>query len=566
MKTAFRLNTFRMVVAAVLSSGGASQPLSAAATPKAYISVSNQIGFVGPGASLSAGSRVVYVSFSATDSDRNLTGIRPNIWHPSTGYFFNNNSQMVPVTGGAPDVSFPVVIDKEGEWYFWTDATDSTGRYASSGPWTGGHRIIATARQKPLTMDVDNDGYIDEIVPDGPLFSANILYSYPRCYPTISYDANAWWIQSFLSWPNGDSRYGFNLRWVPAISFNCFPVFVTAANMQTYPGDRYAVFRDNTSSGVANFANYTKIWEGTANASATLIQLGSYSGELVNNRFFQVRYGKPPTVLGLEALRDHGYSMEEFFWHSVRRYWGTSSSAAGDVLTEPPPVEIPPDDSPGSLPEGFDPLDPLVEKVARDRQGTPDSGEDPENGQSALSIQQWLIVVYLLQEVIDQWPVSYVTYGKRIFDPLRGKNVYYIGRTHGWSDPETVMRRRDAKHIRLRALKYADAELHSYATSLGFSFYCWAAHRGREQQVMDNFRYYHDRLSPENRRRGVGVANRMRQAYYQASNVLWPVLWFLTGDTPGSHSGDYLGPLFPDTTLYVPAATIQPLQYQFPWF
>lgn len=89
------------------------------------------------------------VRFKATVSSGTLTGIRYNIWNSTTGYFDNGGGGFVPQSGTSGEVFKTVSLSTDGDWYFWTDAQDSNGGYASTGDWTSGLKI--TVQQPPKT-------------------------------------------------------------------------------------------------------------------------------------------------------------------------------------------------------------------------------------------------------------------------------------------------------------------------------------------------------------------------------------------------------------------------------
>ncbi len=97
------------------------------------------------------GSVIVTVRYTATDADGNLTGIRPQVWHPGSGYFYDNNGSFESRTGGSGEVVRTVTLDRDGAWRFWTDAQDvdlaASGNLVNSGPWNSGFLINVVEQQ-----------------------------------------------------------------------------------------------------------------------------------------------------------------------------------------------------------------------------------------------------------------------------------------------------------------------------------------------------------------------------------------------------------------------------------
>ncbi|MFZ5495652.1 MAG: fibronectin type III domain-containing protein [Verrucomicrobiota bacterium] len=119
--------------------------------PSAWVTVDGH----GSGASLTrpyGGSTAVTVRYKASDANGNLTGIRPQIWHPN-GSLDNNAGNFVGQSGGYGEVAWTVNLDQDGDWYFWTDAQDSViaPGYVDSGSWGSGFRLTVVQGAPPNT-------------------------------------------------------------------------------------------------------------------------------------------------------------------------------------------------------------------------------------------------------------------------------------------------------------------------------------------------------------------------------------------------------------------------------
>jgi hypothetical protein len=100
------------------------------------------------------------VRYGATDPDGNLSGIRYNVWNASTGYFDNGGGGFVSQSGASGEVDKTATLDSDGDWYFWTDAQDSAGSYASTGPWGEGfHITVNQAANQPPNPSISADGF-----------------------------------------------------------------------------------------------------------------------------------------------------------------------------------------------------------------------------------------------------------------------------------------------------------------------------------------------------------------------------------------------------------------------
>lgn len=96
------------------------------------------------------GSVTVTVRYKATDGNGNLSGIRPQIWYPN-GSLNNNGGNFVGQSGSSGEVTWSVTLNEDGDWYFWTDAQDSTiaPSYVDSGSWGNGFRLHVVQAPPP---------------------------------------------------------------------------------------------------------------------------------------------------------------------------------------------------------------------------------------------------------------------------------------------------------------------------------------------------------------------------------------------------------------------------------
>lgn len=95
------------------------------------------------------GNKIVTVRFKATDADGNLSGIRPHATHPAD-FFYDNNNQFEPKSGSSGEMVVPITLDRNGDWYFWTEATDtSSPDPVSSGPAPGGFHLTVVEDTVP---------------------------------------------------------------------------------------------------------------------------------------------------------------------------------------------------------------------------------------------------------------------------------------------------------------------------------------------------------------------------------------------------------------------------------
>jgi hypothetical protein len=86
----------------------------------------------------------INVHYAATDTSKNLSGIRYNLWNPPAGNLmpfaglFSNGGGFFPVTGAYGEVDQTITLTP-GDWYLWTDAQNSNGDANSTGAWTAGY-------------------------------------------------------------------------------------------------------------------------------------------------------------------------------------------------------------------------------------------------------------------------------------------------------------------------------------------------------------------------------------------------------------------------------------------
>jgi hypothetical protein len=103
------------------------------------------------------GSVSVTVHFRASDPDNNLYGIRFNIWNSTTNYFNSGGGGFTNVGSTSGEVVQTVTLDTNGDWYFWTDAQDTMGAYASTGDWGRGFHLVVTEGAPPTARRRSSD-------------------------------------------------------------------------------------------------------------------------------------------------------------------------------------------------------------------------------------------------------------------------------------------------------------------------------------------------------------------------------------------------------------------------
>ena len=122
--------------------------VNANTAPTAWVEVEG----VSPGAVLTrmpGGAVSITAHFKARDPEGALDIIRPNLWHPDSGYFWNSGGG-VGVTGGLAEVVRTLSLDRNGDWYLWSDGHDFPGLWGSSGAWSAGFRIRVRENEAPL--------------------------------------------------------------------------------------------------------------------------------------------------------------------------------------------------------------------------------------------------------------------------------------------------------------------------------------------------------------------------------------------------------------------------------
>lgn len=87
----------------------------------------------------------VALEFSASDAERNLTGITYHIYNSTTGLYVQTLVGQSP--GPSQVVTTSYTLSTAGEWYFWTEAVDATGATASTPSGTNGfHLSVSSGR------------------------------------------------------------------------------------------------------------------------------------------------------------------------------------------------------------------------------------------------------------------------------------------------------------------------------------------------------------------------------------------------------------------------------------
>jgi hypothetical protein len=128
------------------SSGGGTTTPAPVLQPVAQVTVDGHSN--GDTITLAAGASGLFqvtVRYSATDTGKNLSGIRFNLWNPPAGsttpfagLFSSGSGLFFSVAGGYGEVDQNVTLTP-GDWYFWTDAQDAGGNSSSTGAWTSGY-------------------------------------------------------------------------------------------------------------------------------------------------------------------------------------------------------------------------------------------------------------------------------------------------------------------------------------------------------------------------------------------------------------------------------------------
>jgi hypothetical protein len=170
-------NVFSYTVAVTGSSGGSgtsgtgsgTSGSTADAAPVPRITVDGHSN--GDTITLAAGASGLFqvtVRYSATDTSKNLSGIRYNLWNPPAGNLmpfaglFSNGGGFFAETGGYGEVDQTITLTP-GDWYLWTDAQNANGDYASTGAWTIGYILhvvqgngsVTTTAPAPTTLPAD---------------------------------------------------------------------------------------------------------------------------------------------------------------------------------------------------------------------------------------------------------------------------------------------------------------------------------------------------------------------------------------------------------------------------
>lgn len=108
------------------------------------------------------------VRYKTTDADSNLWGIRPQVWHPGSGLFTNDGGAWSGASGGYAELVRSITLDRDGDWYFWTDAQDTPGVFANSGAWGDAYRIHVVQGAPP------NAPPVASVVVDGQSHGATV--------------------------------------------------------------------------------------------------------------------------------------------------------------------------------------------------------------------------------------------------------------------------------------------------------------------------------------------------------------------------------------------------------
>ena len=100
------------------------------------------------------GTVAITVRYKAGDPDGNLARIRPQVWHPATGLFTNDGGGWTGQGGGYGEVVRTITLDRDGDWYFWTDAEDTNNVFVNSGAWGDAFRLNVVQGAPPNSPPV----------------------------------------------------------------------------------------------------------------------------------------------------------------------------------------------------------------------------------------------------------------------------------------------------------------------------------------------------------------------------------------------------------------------------
>lgn len=248
----------------------------------------------------------VTMRFRAKDIDGNLSGIRPNWWNPDSGFFYNNVGNMIPQSGDFGEYAATISLGMNGDWYFWTDATDLAGAYSSTGHWGDGFKLTVIQARDPDNdsewLDVNQDGILDEVFKPGSTgCMVNLINWDTYCY-------EYWWYPVYDSfyywdtfWPASDFSYyfwinGFQYVWMPDYFWaSCETNVEAAITFNSETGHDYQIYNDQSGSQTANLANWTLFTEGNFGGGSNELSLGwAPADELYFGQYWLVRLGKKP--------------------------------------------------------------------------------------------------------------------------------------------------------------------------------------------------------------------------------------------------------------------------------
>jgi hypothetical protein len=120
----------------------------------------------------------INVHYTATDTSKNLSGIRYNLWNPPAGNLmpfaglFSNGGGFFPVAGAYGEVDQTITLTP-GDWYLWTDAQNSNGDSNSTGAWTAGYVLHVLQGKAATTTTVSAPSTLPADVPPNSVIAVD---------------------------------------------------------------------------------------------------------------------------------------------------------------------------------------------------------------------------------------------------------------------------------------------------------------------------------------------------------------------------------------------------------
>ncbi|MES2692257.1 MAG: hypothetical protein V4773_02210, partial [Verrucomicrobiota bacterium] len=399
-------------------------------------------------------------------------------------------------------------------------------------------------------MDVNGDHLPDEVFPRG---AGGFSYVLDDISAVVDVDISAtfnWgpfnsWFNNIPGWIynlNGQRDYigpdAFNTAWGlrPVFDTTVTVICDVVGHFPTVAGERYGILRQTSDDSWLGFVLETIVGTGVADSFVD----ADLQADMID-RYYLVRYGKAGDVVPFNEENP-------FTWPALfREFYFRPPLDAGDDDMDLDSIIF----SNSTIP-----MNTFVLKAVEILQNLPQHAENMRRVVEALrNAVAGALTIEAIQRLINRMlekkslPYSFITYEM----PNFAQQKYYVGRTHGPGDPNSVLRRRLINHQNHSHPAYRKPKADGWDRIIFNAYHhmsnwdpgAFCAMRGREQSVIDSYKTNFPTRVLTNIDRAVRWDNPLGRVYYDGSRFYFaPQIHSFTGD-PSLPGGGLVPILWP---------------------